>query len=98
MTAVDAADNSVVTSGIYERCFTYEDRLYHHILSTATGYPADSDLNSVTIISASSLDCDALSTICLIKGLEDSMALIESIPDTEAVFITKDDQVYTTLP
>lgn len=98
MTAVDAADNSVVTSGIYERCFTYEDRLYHHILSTATGYPADSDLNSVTIISASSLDCDALSTICLIKGLEDSMALIESIPDTEAVFIAKDDQVYTTLP
>ena len=54
--------------------------------------------DSVTIISASSLDCDALSTICLIKGLEDSMALIESIPDTEAVFITKDDQVYTTLP
>lgn len=94
--ALNISDLSVVTSGIYERCFTYDNRLYHHILDPATGYPADTDLYSATIICPSSLDGDALSTICLLYGLEDAEELINNTPGTEAVFITRDDRLHYT--
>ncbi|HHT98284.1 MAG TPA: FAD:protein FMN transferase [Clostridiales bacterium] len=87
-------DLSVVSSGIYERFFIENNLLYHHILNPANGYPYDNNLNSVTIISKSSLDCDALSTICLALGLEDGLRLINRTKDTYAVFITKDYQLH----
>ncbi len=96
ITSVNITDQSVVTSGIYERCFTYDGTLYHHVLSPSTGYPVENDLSSVSIIAASSVDCDALSTVCLLLGLEEGQKLIESLPDTEAVFITKDNRIHFT--
>ncbi|MCR5602402.1 MAG: FAD:protein FMN transferase [Lachnospiraceae bacterium] len=89
-------DSSVVTSGTYERYFTYDGELYHHILDTETGYPVKTDLLSATIISRSSLDGDALSTICLIMGLKDATELIENTPGVEAVFITEDNKLHYT--
>lgn len=90
------SDMSVVTSGIYERCFTYDDKIYHHILDPYTGYPRETDLLSATIIGSSSLEGDALSTICLLYGLDKAEELINNTPGTEAVFITKDDKIHYT--
>ena len=86
-TAVTVSDMSVVTSGVYERCFEEGGVRYHHILDPATGYPADTDVSSVTVITADSASGDALSTACLVMGHEKGQALIESLPDTEAMFI-----------
>ncbi len=86
-------DQSVVTSGIYERCFTENGVSYHHILDALTGYPANNELYSVTILSDSSLQGDALSTTCLLLGIEDGMALIEKTEGVEAIFLTKDGEV-----
>lgn len=85
-----AADLSVVSSGSYERYFEKDGKIYHHILDTKTGYPVWNNLSSVTVLSASSAEGDALSTACFVLGLKEGMALIESLPDTEAVFITDD--------
>lgn len=90
ITTVAIENQSVVTSGIYERYFEYNEKLYHHILSPLTGYPVCNNLLSVTIISDCSKDGDALSTSCMVLGLEEGMSLIESIPDIEAIFITDD--------
>ena len=87
---VSTADTSVVTSGINERYFTYEGVDYHHILDPFTGFPADNDLASVTILSSTSAQGDALSTTCLLLGTEKGMELIESLEGVEAFFITKD--------
>lgn len=87
---VSTADTSVVTSGINERYFTYEGVDYHHILDPFTGFPADNDLASVTILSTSSAQGDALSTTCLLLGIEKGMELIESLDGVEAFFICKD--------
>lgn len=84
------ADQSVVTSGVYERCFQIDGVLYHHILDPKTGYPVSNDLLSVTIISDSSLDGDALSTTCLMLGPDKAKTLIAGLDGIEAVFITKD--------
>lgn len=87
-------DLSVVSSGIYERYITVDGKQYHHILNPATGYPYDNGLTSVTIISARSVDGDALSTSCFCLGLEKGMELIDSIPDCYAIFITTDNTLH----
>lgn len=85
----------VSTSGDYEKYFEQDGKRYHHILDPATGYPADSSLISVTIISDSGFLSDALSTACFVMGLEDGMAYAEE-KGAEAVFITAGKEVYVT--
>ncbi len=87
-------DMSVVSSGIYERYFKQDDILYHHILNPSTGYPYDTDLVAVTIISERSVDGDGLSTSCFALGLEKGMDLINSLDNTYAVFITSDYELH----
>ncbi len=96
ITVVSSTDCSVVTSGIYERYFNYDNKLYHHILNTKTGYPVETDLLGVTIISDNSVDGDALSTACLALGYKPALELIESIEGIEALFITNDGEIHTT--
>lgn len=92
--SVKIKDQTVVTSGTYERYFEQDDVLYHHILDPKTGYPYQNGLDSVSVICKHSVDGDALSTTCFSLGLEKGMALIESLDDTEAVFITSDQKMH----
>ena len=94
ITAIDVTDSSVVSSGVYERYFFEGDMLYHHLLDTATGYPEDNDIAGVTILAPSSIDADALSTTCFFLGIDKGMTLIESLDDTEILFITMDGELY----
>lgn len=96
ITSVEIIDKSVVTSGSYQRYFELDGKLYHHILDAKTGYPVENNLSGVSIIGESSLKCDALSTICFIMGLEDSVDLINSIDGYEAVFVTTDGSLIRT--
>lgn len=95
MAALSINDQSVVTSGDYERYFEKDGVIYHHILDPATGYPVQNDLDQVTIISDRSVDGDALSTTCFAMGLEDGMELIRSLDGVEAIFVTKDGEIHT---
>lgn len=92
---VSVRDRSVVTSGVYERYFEQDGVRYHHILDVSDGYPCENDLLSVTIICKNSVDGDALSTSCFALGVEKGMELIETLDDTEAVFITSDQKLHT---
>ena len=92
--ALEIKDKSVVSSGIYERCFKKDGNFYHHILNPKTGYPYENSLISVTIISDKSVDGDGLSTTCFALGLEKGMELINSLPDVQAVFITNDYELH----
>ena len=95
---IPAADKTVVTSGTYERYFVADGKKYHHILNSKSGMPTDTDVLSVTIISEKghSADCDALSTSCLALGVEKGMSLVQSIEDTEAIFVDTDGQIHLT--
>ncbi len=87
--------STVVTSGVYERFFIGPDGTrYHHILDTHTGSPVRNGLVSVTVISTSSIDADGMSTTLFALGLKAGMALVESMPHVEAVFIDEDKHVY----
>lgn len=88
-------DQSIVTSGIYERYLEVDGKQYHHLLSPETGYPFDNDIAGVTIISKESIDGDALSTGVFSLGLEEGLDYVNNLEDIEAVFITKDKELYT---
>jgi thiamine biosynthesis lipoprotein len=90
LTSVRIENKSVVTSGDYQRYFTLGGKVYHHIINPETGYPSDTDLDSVTIITDSSLTADALSTTCFLMGLEEGMTLVNRLSNVDALFITKD--------
>lgn len=94
MAVVDAVDKTIVTSGNYERYFEEDGKLYHHILDPKTGYPAENNLLSVSIISKNSFDADALSTAVYVMGLERGMEFIENMEDVDVMFITEDLDIY----
>lgn len=89
-------DKTVVTSGTYERYFEKDGKRYHHILDPRTGYPADNEVASVSIITDSSMDADGNSTSVLLLGLEDGKKFVESEVGFEAIFVTYDKKVYVT--
>ena len=92
--SLEIRDRSVVTSGIYERCFELDGVLYHHLLDPKTGFPCSNELASVTIISDCSVDGDALSTTCYLLGLEKGLEFISARDDAQAIFITKDNEIF----
>jgi FAD:protein FMN transferase len=93
---LSVSNKSVVTSGNYERFFIVNDKKYHHILDSRTGYPSENGVISATIISDNSIDGDALSTCAYVMGLERGYELIESIDGIDAIFITENKKVFTT--
>ena len=88
-------DKSAVTSGTYQRYFEYNGKRYHHIIDPRTGECADAGLASVTVISSSSMQADALSTAIFVLG-KNGISLCDNFPDTDALLITSDGEIITT--
>lgn len=86
---------NISTSGDYEKTFEQDGKTYHHILDASTGYPAQSRLKSVTVISENGLLSDALSTACYVLGLDKGMELAQSY-GAKALFVLDDNSVYVT--
>ncbi len=90
---IEVAGKSVVTSGVYERYFERDGKLYHHILDPKTGYPLDNELLSVTVISDDSIDGDIYTTLLYGMGVEKSLRYLTTVPHIEAIFVTRTGQV-----
>ena len=90
---IDTGDCSVITSGAYQRNFTREGKTYHHIIDPETGYPADSDIQSVTIIGEDGALCDALSTAIFIGGSDYAAKLYKQSIFFDYAILTKDNKV-----
>ncbi|MEG2211569.1 MAG: FAD:protein FMN transferase [Raoultibacter sp.] len=90
-------NGSVATAGTYERFFTDEaGNRYWHILDAKTGYPANTGLESVSVIAPQATRCDGLSTALFALGLDDALAYWRTDPSFEAVFVTTTKDVYLT--
>ena len=94
--SVEVSDKTVVTSGVYERFIEKDGVKYHHILNPDTGYPYETDIVAVSIITDKSMDADALSTLIFTKGVDEGLKFIEKLDAVDAVFITNEKKVYIT--
>ena len=76
------SNQSVATSGDYERYYIYNSKRYHHIIDRS-GYPSGINENdpiiSSTIVGDSATICDALSTATMILGYEESKPILEEL-------------------
>jgi thiamine biosynthesis lipoprotein len=85
-------DSSLVTSGDYERYYTVNGKNYHHIIDPVTLFPSEY-FRSVSIICRDSGIADALSTSVFIMPFEKGLKLIDSSPETEAMWVMKDGEI-----
>lgn len=94
---LSVSNRAVVTSGGYQRYFEENGQIYHHIIDTATGYPACSGLKSVTIVSEDDTLADGLSTALFVMGLERSADLYSQNSSLfGAVLVTDSNEIYVT--
>lgn len=85
---VNLTDGSVVTSGLYERCFELDGKRYCHILDPRTGMPIQTDVESATVVAAKSFDCDGFSTTLCALGIEKGIEFARSRPEIAcAIFV-----------
>lgn len=93
--SISGQDESIVTSGVYQRGFDLGGIRYHHILDAETGYPVQNGLASVTIITESSAIADAMSTACFVMGLREGLSFAQSM-GVDAVFIDAEGNMHCT--
>jgi len=89
---LELTDGTFSTSGDYERFFMKDGRRFHHILDLSTGEPARRS-RSVTIVTNRAVIADALAKGVFVLGPVRGLALVERIPDVEAVIVGADNRV-----
>ena len=86
-------DKSVVTYGIYERHLEVDGQSFHHIFDSATGYPVETDLASITIISDRSVDGEIWTTRLFGDSSTSILNTIESLPGIETLLVSQSGKI-----
>lgn len=88
-------EESIFTSGDYERYYVYNGRRYHHILDPRTGYPTE-NTQSVTVIHTDSGLADAAATALFVAGPADWLRIAKKLDIKQAMLIDKDGVIHIT--
>ncbi len=91
---IGIVDTSVVTSGIYERNFKKDGKLYHHIIDPKTGYPSESDVKSASVIYKKSSVADCYATAIVVMGKDRGLSLVNNTDGMECIIVTKDNKIH----
>ena len=97
---IKLSNESLSTSGDYERCFIKDNKRYHHIIDPKTGYPVDNGVMSDTIVIDGDLEdngmlADILTTAVFTLGADKGIKLINSLDKVSCEITTSDYKVYT---
>ena len=85
--ATDGGTYGIVTSGNYRKFYLRDGKKYAHTIDPRDGYPVSHQLLSATIITSDATAADAYATYCMVIGLEEAIAFIESNENIEGCLI-----------
>ncbi|HDM08519.1 MAG TPA: FAD:protein FMN transferase, partial [Candidatus Omnitrophica bacterium] len=88
---LEISDVGIATSGNYENYIFWKGKKYGHIIDPRTGYPADNDILSVTVIAPTCMEADAWATGVFVLGWEEGKVMILRHPELEGVIIRRTD-------
>ena len=91
-TRIALRDKGLVTSGSTRKYVERNGKRYSHCIDPKTGYPVEHQLLSVTVMADNSVWADALASICMVMGMEQSLPLIQGMDGVEAYYIFVNDQ------
>lgn len=85
--ALKINNKSIATSGNYRNFYEVKGTTYGHTINPLTGYPIQSDLQSISVLHPSCAKADALATACMVMGYDSCRKLLTEIKDAEGLFI-----------
>ena len=88
----DLKDAVFSTSGGYERYFEQDGVRYQHILDPRTGWPAESDILSVGVLSENGAQADFYSTALYVLGKEKTLEYMKD--GVTAIMLCEDGVLY----
>lgn len=87
---IHMSDMAVNTSGNYRKFLEAGGKKYGHSINPTTGYPAENEMISATVVYHDCIRADAYATAFMVMGSEKAMQIVESIDGMEAYFIIHD--------
>lgn len=88
-------DESIFTSGDYERFYEYEGKRYHHIIDPRSGYPARG-VTSVTVFDNNAGRADAAATAIFVAGVNEWLEVARKMGVAGVMLVTEDGTVHMT--
>lgn len=80
-------NKAMATSGNYRKFYEVDGKRYSHTLNPITGFPAENQLLSATVISNNCMLADALATTFMVMGLDSTKAYLAMKPEVQAYLI-----------
>ncbi len=84
-------NQAIATSGNYRNYYEVDGQKFSHTINPFTGFPERSSLLSASILAADCTTADAYATACMVVGVEEALALVESRTELEGYFIYSDE-------
>ena len=84
---IHMSDMAVNTSGNYRKFIEEGGKKFGHSINPTTGYPAENEMISATVVYPDCIRSDAYATAFMVMGAEKAMKIVESIDGMEAYFI-----------
>ena len=89
---ISLSNKAIATSGNYRNYYIQDGRKIAHTINPKTGYPAQQDILSSTVMAPSCAEADAFATAFMVLGLEEAKKVLQKQPQLEAYFIYSDKQ------
>lgn len=83
---------AIATSGNYRNYYISDGRKIAHTINPKTGYPAQQDILSSTVLAPSCAEADAFATAFMVMGMEQAKQVLGRHPQLQAYFIYSDKQ------
>lgn len=87
LTKVKVKNAAIVTSGVTRKYHNSTNKRVNHIINPQTGFPIPSNILSVSVITDSCTEADALATAFMIMGVDSTMRFIKKNNNCEVYFI-----------